>query len=50
MFGLGSAELIVIGLLLFVVLGIPYTLGYYTGLSKGRRESLRNNNAFKNLQ
>lgn len=42
MFGLGGSELMVILFGLILLPGIPFLLGYYVGLSKGRKESLRN--------
>ncbi|MES2690023.1 MAG: hypothetical protein V4658_06435 [Bacteroidota bacterium] len=40
MFGLGRLELIIIFLLVFLLfLLVPFSLGYYIGLSRGRREN-----------
>lgn len=44
MFGLGGSELLVILFGLLILFGVPFVLGYYIGLSKGRKESMQRSN------
>lgn len=47
--GLGGTELVVLLIVFFGLLGIPYYLGYSRGKSVGRKEAMKDLKQFKNL-